>query len=141
MLKPLLFLTIICLLIQEGLAMEPPDAIKESKRRAMYHFTLAIDDISASQVSTTGGVDHCQVAGLVEKIHRKPLFKFKQINGAPVSAAPFTVIVHCWNELKQPDPPGPNRLYYGGPTRHKRIEIWGSVIEEEFVTFVFEEID
>ncbi len=136
-----LFVVLVCILVREDLAVLPPEIIGENKRRATYHFTLVIEDIAVSEASATEALDTCRVSGRIEEVHRKPMLRFIQPDGAPDTGALFTLSIPCWNKLKRPEPPGPNRLYHSGSTRPSRIEIWGSVIDEKFVTFEFEQID
>ena len=120
--------------------MEPPWAIVKSKRSAEYRFTLAIEDVAVMETSTTA-LERCRAAGIVEKVHRRPLFRSRNVEGAPRRGERFAVSVWCWNETRQPGPPGPARLDYGGPRSPKRILVWGSLIDDEFVVHQFERMD
>jgi hypothetical protein len=136
-----LFLVFTFILVEKGLAVLPPEAIEDNKRRATYHFTLAIDDIVVSETPASDTLDTCRIAGHIEKMHRKPLLPPMQPAGALDSGSRFAADIPCWNESKRPEPPGPGRLYHSGPTRPGRIEVWGSFIDDEFVIFEFEGID
>lgn len=121
--------------------MLPPEAIRDNKRRARYHFILAIDDIVVQESSAVEGLDTCRVTGRVERVYRKPFFHLRPAKQAPRKGQPFSVSVRCWQAARHPEPPGGNRLHHGGPGTCGWIEVWGSIVENELMVFEFEEFD
>jgi len=119
----------------------PPEAIEDDKRRASYHFVLVIDDIAVLESPATEALDTCRVTGRVEIVYRRPLFHFGPARRAPRKGKPLSVSVPCWRHTRHPEPPGPSRLHYGGRTPPRRIEVWGSIIDNEFAVFELEAID
>jgi hypothetical protein len=120
-----------------GPAVEPPDAIEESKRRARYHLTLDVDHLELVERSRTGGLDRCRASGIVERVHRRPRLRFGRGPRGPREAERFAVEVLGWDARDPNEPPGPGRLHYGDGRLPGRIDVWGSFAGGEFVTFEF----
>jgi hypothetical protein len=123
-------------LSSEAAAVEPPEAVADDQRRAEYHFTLALDELRFSESSPTGGLDSCRAVGRVERVHRRPAASPGGAGArAPREGEHFRVRVWCWDETRRDEPSGPGRVYYGGAARYSRLEIWGSLVDGEFLVF------
>ena len=115
--------------------MEPPDTIEGDRRRADYYISLTLDGIVVTGASRHGQLDRCRASDRVERVYRKPLYSWRRSDAVPRLGEPFSVRVPCWNETARDEPPGPNRLHYGGPTVVRQIQVWGTVIDGEFVVY------
>lgn len=113
--------------------MELPEAIEDERRRPGYHITLVLDNITVTEPSTTGSLDTCLASGRVEGIHRKPPRGCGRVKRAPSAGESFSISVRCWDETRRPELPGPRRLHYGGTSKPRRIQVWGSIINDEFI--------
>ena len=119
-----------------------PEPRGTERRDAQFQLTVLVEAVIPIARGTMGGLDTCRVRARVTRlvVARKSTV-VPELDSAAHDPQPGEIIrtdLSCWAyDNKLLEPLAGHRVYYGGPDRFTRLEVWGSFVDGRFVLFDF----